>query len=160
MHADIEFSPLERHLISRAVEDLHYQTAGLLRVELEYDLDYGVSSVLREEPMLVRQPLWAPLTFRVDEDIKGTALGFTKVGAAHCFLVADRLDSPEIWRHVTMHELLHAAGLHDLPTTPHDIMARSRTRDVPLCMSRADAVEFCRANRCDAERLNYCRPPT
>lgn len=161
MHADAEFTPLERGLIDRAAQDLEWQTAGLFIVRLEYDLDFSDDSVLRSEALLVRQPEWAPLTLKVDFEHKSTVLGFTEPVAGHCFLVADRLPTPELWRHVAMHELLHAAGLLDLvPTTPTDIMAKARVPKVPLCMSRADAVEFCRVNHCDSERLNYCRPGT
>lgn len=160
MHADVEFTPLERRLIDQAVRDLEWQTAGYMRVQLEYDLDFGEMSVLREDALLVRQPMFAPLTLHVEQEKRSAVYGFTYTTSQKSFLVADRLDTPELWRHVTMHELLHVAGLNDLPTTPYDIMARSRTDNVPLCMSRADAKEFCRAQHCDFERLNYCRSGT
>jgi hypothetical protein len=161
MHADVDFTPLERGLIEQAVNDLEWQTAGLFTVDLEYDLDFSDVSVLRDDALLVRQPEFAPLTLQVDQEHKSQVLGFTRQTKSHCFLVADRLPTPDLWRHVAMHELLHAAGLLDLvPTRPVDIMAKARVPNVPLCMSRADAIEFCRVNHCNPERLNYCRPPT
>jgi hypothetical protein len=156
MHADIDFTSLERALIDQAVKDLLWQTAGYLVIDLEYDLNFTDADVLRREALLVRIPSWSPLTMRVDEAHRTQVYGFKHTDKPHCFIVADRLDTPELWRHVVMHELLHAAGLKDLPTTPADIMAKARTPKVPLCMSRADANEFCRVNKCQAERLNTC----
>jgi hypothetical protein len=156
MHADIAFTPLERTLIAQAVRDLTYQTAGYLTVELEYDL--ATADVVQPN-ILARAATWDTVTLRVEAAKGITALGFTRPDSRQAFLVADRLATPEMWRHVTMHELLHAAGLDDLPKNDADIMSGQKTHIVALCMSRKDALEFCRVNHCDSEELNYCRSP-
>lgn len=157
VRADVDFTALERTLIEQATRDLEYQTAGYLSVKLEFDLNYSDGSAADEGAMLVRTYSWAPLTLDVEGRRHAYVFGFTYSDAQKSYLVSDRLASPEAWRHVTMHELLHAVGLRDLPDSEVDVMSGARTGKTPTtCMSWRDAREFCRVHRCTWQQLNYC----
>lgn len=156
LHADVEFTPIERSLIAQVANDLEWQTAGWLKVEFEYDLNMMSESMLQAGNFMIRQPEWTTIVFAIDMKKGARVLGFTVIEKREVFIVVDRLPTVEVFRHVVMHELLHAAGLDDLPNSANDIMSGGAFLPVPLCLSRADAEEFCRVNRCEAGRMNTC----
>ena len=81
------------------------------------------------------------------------------------YLFVDRLGYAREFQHVVMHELLHAAGLDDLPGADSvmsfatcESLPQGTTRcPLPMCMTAADQAEFCRVHRCQIDELNGCR---
>jgi hypothetical protein len=160
LHADVNFTQLERGLIDQAAQDLRTQTGGWLDVQLEYDFDgANTSAELTVENTLVRKESTDLLVLLVAAH-KGTGVaGFTYSTKHQTFIVSDMLRTPSQWRSVVAHELLHSAGLRDLkePRAKNSIMYWLKEgAELPVCMNKWDAVEFCRAHHCDPERLNYC----
>jgi hypothetical protein len=162
-HADVEFTLAERAVIAQAVSDLEYQTAGLYRLGVTYDLDFQAGVEKWESgPWLVRAESTYPWIQMVEWQ-RGEILGLTMRDDEHhanpprCYLVIDRLADPLRLRHVAMHELLHAAGLDDLGPSGSVMSGASPSDERPvLCLSPADQAETCRVFGCKVQELNGC----
>ena len=166
-HGDTDFSLKERALVADAIAQIEFQTAGMYRIGVVYDLDFsampekwtGTAWIVRA---LSTYP-WVPvIEFNLGGEILGANLQH-EGQQPQVYLIADRLGEPAEFRHVAMHELLHAAGLKDLPGID-SVMSGATCERVPLgiqcalptCMSVSDQAEFCRVHKCRIEQLNTC----
>lgn len=161
-HGDVDFTFTERALIAQAISDLQFQTAGMYRLGVTYDLDFKTDLTRwADVPWLVSAQSTYPW-IEIIELLKangGHLLGVTLRDpgkAPQVYLVMDRLESPVMMRHVTMHELLHSAGLHDLPALGSVMSGATSPADPRVCLTPADRVEFCRVWKCQVEELNGC----
>jgi hypothetical protein len=172
-HGDVEFTAIERAIIAKAVESLEYQTAGLYRPSVVYDLNYDdINSLmlLRDAALVVRMQSDYDVVRFIDEESGGEVLGMTLPHGMNgqgtnpqVYLVADRLEDPARLEHVAMHEFLHAAGLDDIGP-PGSVMSGATCHmsaglqvcESIRCMTPADVAEFCRVNHCRSDELNGC----
>lgn len=169
LHADTAFTLSERNMLSEVVEGIYVQTAGLLRPQLVYDLDFDSMSSLKthlDDNLLMRAPSSADYIVASDK-VTALTLGLTDVDLkdidwtqpVKVFLVIDRLSNPIRFKRVAMHELLHAFRLSHV-TIGDAVMSPkngSGFTDPVACINSEDADEICRIYRCDTSRLNYCR---
>lgn len=160
LHGDTNFTQLERTLVEQAARDLVVQTGGWFDVRVDWDFDMaGSVSELTDGHTIVRRESFDLIVLMVEAQRGSGVLGITVPEKFQTWLVVDRLQTPEKFRHVVMHELLHQAGLDDLRhgRQHESIMYWATTDGTPnTCMTREDAVEFCRVLDCDHERMNYC----
>lgn len=162
-HGDTDFTPQERGVVADAIAALEYQTAGLYRLGVVYDLDFHADiTKWKGTPWLVRAESTYPWVELVGMYKDGQILGITLVEpgvAPQVYLVADLLVRPVMLRHVAMHELLHAVGLEDLGPAG-SVMSGAACLVSPCepatCMTPADQAEFCRVARCAVAELNGC----
>jgi hypothetical protein len=167
LHADTGFNPTERAEVAVAMNNIWEQSAGVLAVEVTYDLNFdsmlSISSHSGDD-LLVRAPADAPYVVYEDSatsHLMGVTAGvdldnYSMVSPKRIYLVADRLKEPDVFVWVTMHETLHAFGLRHI-NDPDAIMYPKVLSSHPsLCMSKKDVVELCRVNWCLPETLNYC----
>ena len=165
-HGDVDFTYRERALIAQAIADLEYQTAGLYRLGITYDLDFQAGADRWDgAPWLVRAESSYPWIALYEWSMNGQILGLTmrddehRVHPPRCYLVIDRLGNPNKLRHVAMHELLHAAWLDDVVAVGNVMSGRSSGNGpLPVCLTSVDRREFCRALGCKVEELNGCDP--
>lgn len=183
-HGDVDFTPAERAVIAAAMDALMYQTAGMYIVTVKYDLDFkDMTSVERwaKSPALIRAESTFPWiqileigncavggSVERDEGDGGCGhiLGLTMPEDRKVFLIQDRLTDLGLMLHVTMHELLHAAGLQHV-AGPGSVMSAAvcglEGNKVVCphikCLTPADAAEFCRVQHCQPADLNACPWP-
>jgi len=172
-HGDVEFTPAQRAIVAKAISALEYQTAGMYRLSVIYDLNYNdINSLtaLRDEALIVYMQSDYQVIQYLDNEKGAHILGLTLQNGMtgegknpQVYLVVDRLEDPARFQHVVMHELLHAAGLDDLGP-PGSVMSGAtchyagdlRLCENVVCMTPSDAAEFCRVNRCQVGELNGC----
>jgi hypothetical protein len=168
LHADTGFMPAERRWISIAANNLREQTAGLVQVDVIYDLDWNsMQSIVshRNGDMLIRAPEDAPYVKYEDTD-KTHLLGvvavvdlinYSMVTPKQVYLVADRLPTQDMFVHVTMHEIGHALGMIHVDDEGAVMYYMTESIHPSTCFTVTDAAEFCRINWCEVSQLNYCR---
>lgn len=170
LHADTSFGGVERVQIQRAVTLLDEQTHGLFRVSVAFDFNLAERFMLRElagQKLLLRIESGADRVARIDLEKKAEVLGWDDRITHHIYLVADRIETEDVFASVTMHELLHEAGLEhtDDPKIPGSyqpdpfaVMSQGISMTAPqLCMHMADVREFCRVAHCSPADLPVCR---
>lgn len=155
---DVDFTGPEREAILAAALALAVQTTGYMRVDVAFDLDFrDPASLLRaqEHWSLLRTEAATEFVRDVDRRMNAEILGVTVRDQRLVALVVDRLPAIDKWRHVVMHELLHAAGAE------HVRDARSLMNDAVIppvteCLHPLDARAFCDVARCDPKTLITC----
>jgi hypothetical protein len=167
LHADTGFTPAERGWVAMAVKNINEQSAGVLGVTVTYDIDfYSNESFVshRGDDMLVRAPVDAPYVKYEDIHGGGVTSGVTSVDLTrfsssvpkHVFLVADRLEAPDAFVHVAMHEILHACGLSHVDD-PDAIMSEQYAgTPASVCLGWRDVEELCRVVGCEPRTLSWC----
>lgn len=182
-HGDTDFTPAERTVIAASMDALMYQTAGMYIITVVYDLDFkDTHSVERwsKAATLIRAESTFPwiqileigicasghsVEFEGDEGC-GHILGLTMPAEQKVFLIQDRLSDLDLMMHVTMHELLHAAGIGHV-AGPNSVMSAAICNQEGQkvvcphikCLTPADAAEFCRVQHCQPTDLNACPWP-
>lgn len=139
-HIDSSFSASEREMLNISSQAIYQQTSGLLQIDLIYD-SCANNLILKSN----------------DSSFNYDFLGFTKKTPNQIFiyLITDRIKSRQVFQHITMHEMLHAFGLHHL-TSLESIMYPETIENPPICLSQDDAWAICLKYRCDIDDLNYC----
>ena len=160
--ADVDFSGPERKAILEATKAVYDQTGGRVRVDLEFDLDFtdpdGVKEAFEHRWTLVRldsnTDIVRMLDFRMGES-SGGILGLTLPEQRQVILVANRLQSPEKFRHVVMHEFLHAVGVPHVPDR-RSLMYPQSVVPHTECMHPADMAALCDVLHCDPKQIPAC----
>lgn len=158
MSGDVDFTGPERDAILEAAAALQAQTSGYLRVDLEFDLNFEDAASLRhaqEHWSLLRTESNTEFVAAVDVRMQAQILGVTVPEQRLVALVVDRLPAIDKWRHVVMHELLHAAGTSHV-RDPRGLMHDAVIPPVTECMHPQDAKAFCDVVKCDARELPTC----
>lgn len=168
-HADTTFTANERTMLAGVVAGIFTQTAGLLRPELIYDLDFDDIVALKAhvaDNLLLRATSDMPYIVTNDR-FTALTVGLTSVDVKNVdwsqpvkvSLVVDRLPYDAVFERVAMHELLHAFRCDHIDDA-FSIMSPRYTAgftDPVACITARDADEICRVHGCDVHMLNYCR---
>ncbi len=170
-HGDTDFNADERAVIQEAIQSLAFQTAGMLDMRVAYDLDFHADGPVpfTGEAWIVKADSSYPWIQIVEQmNGEGKMLGLTireplPTSPPQVYLVMDRLQERAKFKHATMHELLHAAGLEHVPAggsimSPAVCYMSGGMAVCPntTCMTPSDAAEFCRVARCKPQELNAC----
>lgn len=112
IHADTEFSDMERSEIHEATNTLLEQTG--IRLEVNYDLDFRKIEQLSRvagQPLLVRLTSKSDITREIDTHFRGVVYGWTITKpSVTVYVAADRLIVGKFATHVFLHEFLHVLG--------------------------------------------------
>lgn len=168
-HADKnQFNVSERGLINDAIAKINDQTNGLAKIGVIYDLDWSAPTANADYVHLDQILSHYSFSSAVAKQDKDMPLGNVVLGWAdvdfnnpkyvtRVNLVVDRLRTDEQYRHVVMHEILHALRLHHTPGKKISVMYWQTTGPEPTtCMSFFDAQELCRVYNCKVEEISYC----
>ena len=111
LHADVEFTLYERHLIGRAVAELDKQIG--MHVGVKYDLDFrDPVSLIRnkDNAVMVRVDQDNSAVAQLDEQFGSPVYAVTLPGR-QIVVVWERMDRAEMYVSVIMHEFLHTQGV-------------------------------------------------
>lgn len=133
--------------LEEAAWRLELDTRGKLRIEYRYDLYFGERYPLSEW-YLVDLPEASEITNHFDKKHGTHVLGECDSEYHSMYLVTERLTTHDRFVHVTMHELLHAAGVQHVSGDPHAIMAAIVVPQLPLHMNETDLDAFCKTVGC------------
>lgn len=138
MHGDTDFTIYERHLIRRACDLLHDQIG--MDVSVQYDLNFAVQENIKRhqfDPALIRLDENVPLVQMYDIAHGGRIYAFTD--DKKVIVVWERMDTPDMYVSVLMHEFLHTQGDHHVNVRDALMYGSSEGgRLVPLTITEAD----------------------
>ena len=180
MHADTEFTQLERSYIATATGLWNDQTSGMADIRVVYDVDFYNMESLRATAFahqLMRAESWMELV--VGQDAKVCAELGGQPGSANCpavlgeintfggihatdhvkmFLVVDRISkSPNKFISVAAHEFGHVLGLAH--TDDEKAIMYGINNGIPkkVCLHASDLLAFCTMNECGTAKLYPCK---
>lgn len=154
IRADITFTESERLYILEAVKNLEDFCNGLIKLDIEFDLDLTQEEYI-DQSVLIRATPTTEEIINYDGYLKSTTLGLCSCmsnGFKTIHLVHTRLTNPITLRTTMIHELGHFIGLHH--TKKKSIMHAYNSANV-LYPTYIDAREFARVFNCKPEQLKY-----
>ena len=94
-HADTDFTVEERTWLKESAKALIYQTSGLLRVSISFDMDFHnerfPDGLDETTPLMIRLDETSPLVEKVDTDKHAHVLAFTNDQLKRVWIIGPRL---------------------------------------------------------------------
>lgn len=146
LHADVDFTTVEREEIQQATRELMSQAH--VQVDVIYDLDFGKIEQLARLaylPRLVRIGSTAQLTHDLDARYHGFVYGWTTYDpVTQIYVIWDRLGDRQLAVHVFMHEFLHGLCARHVDDPNAVLYSWTDMNHRALRMSPADLSELAR----------------
>jgi hypothetical protein len=153
LHVDTDMSELDRTHAEEASRKWRVISSGHIRINLEYDLDFGSTSGLLAHEMarhslVVLVQSTSPVVRQLDAQLGGpkkTVLAATTIeqDRVRVFLITDRIEAPKRLSVLT-HEFGHVAGFPDLPNYGSIMSGAAPTGAPPVNEFTAEDTSLCR----------------